>query len=139
MLAILFAGFIIPVSAQSMQFTITVNNKSLVTSAADNNTNNVFETDSKMVGDDVLTISVSNEEIAKDWKRSFAIYDSSDEAITSLTEMKNGSYSIKISGLKKMLSPDKDYFIYTTALPEDPQKAMLVKVARILVCTIKIR
>lgn len=127
------------ISAQSMQFTLTAGKKSLIISAGDNNTNKALEIESKAISNDLLTISVSNEEIAKDWKRSFIVYDSSDKAITAFAEMKSGSYCIKISGLKTILNPDEEYFIYTTALPEDPQKAMLVRVARILVCTIKIR
>ena len=122
-----------------MQFTVAAGDKSLVVAAEEDNADKLFEIDSKTIGVDLLTISVEDEEIEKDWKRSFIVYDSSDKAITEFPEMHNGTYSIKISGLNILLSPDEKYFIYTTALPEDPQKAMLVKVARILVCVIKIR
>ena len=138
-LPVLFAAFFFEASAQNMQFTVAAGDKSLVAAAEEDNANKLFEIDSKTIGVDLLTISVEDEEIEKDWKRSFIVYDSSDKAITEFPEMHNGTYSIKVSGLKEMLSPDEKYFIYTTAMPEDPQKAMLVKVARILVCVIKIR
>ena len=53
--------------------------------------------------------------------------------------MEDGSYCIKQSELKILLQPNEEYSIYTTALPKDPQKAMLVRVARTLVCKIKIQ
>ena len=85
-----------------------------------------------------LTIKVEKDEIEKDWKRSFSIYDSTENAIKDFVLMKDGSYCIKLSEIKTLLKPNQEYFIYTIAIPKDPKKAMLVKVARTIVCKIKI-
>jgi len=132
-----FAAFFIQASAQ--EFSVSAGKKSLVVFADDDNTNKALEIKSETIGDSLLTIFVNNDEIGEDWKRNFSICDSSGNILQDFLQAQDGSYYIKMSGLKTVWNPDSKYFIYTIALPKDPQKAMLVKVARILVCKIKIR
>ncbi|MEO8712711.1 MAG: hypothetical protein ABI405_11335 [Parafilimonas sp.] len=135
LLVIPFASLI----AQDMEITVCANNNSLTVSPDDDNSDKLFVINTSSSADNnFLTIKVADEEIDKDWKRNFFIYDSADNAIKDFVFMKDESYCIKISDLYKLIQPQKDYFIYTTALPKDPHKAMLVKVARQLVCKIKI-
>ena len=138
---ILMALMAIPVAVfpQDMRFTVSANNKTLTVSPDDENTDTVFEIEKTQYGNSsLLTIRVANEEIDKDWKRSFSIYDKDDNAIKDFTLMKDGSYCIKMNELVTQLHQQQEYFIYTTALPKDPKKAMLVKIARRPVCRIRI-
>jgi len=129
---------VIPVLSQDIQFTVTANNKSITVSPDNEIEDKLLLIDQSKSGNDFLTIHVTNEETGKDWKRSFLIYDSADNVIKDIVSMKNGSYCIKLNELKILLHTQQDYFIYTTAIPKDPKKAMLVKVARIFVCRIRI-
>ena len=70
----------------------------------------------------------------QDWKRRFIINDENGSDMTELTEKGKGIYCKKLSDAAATLEKGKTYFIYTAALPRDPQKAMLVKVPRVLVC-----
>ena len=81
-------------------------------------------------------ITVANE--WKDWKRSFFIDDDGGADLFTAVAMQQDEYCIKISELEKKLKVYKTYFLYTVALPKDPKKAKLVRVARRLVCTIKL-
>lgn len=86
-----------------------------------------------------LSVCIDNKKGDKDWKRNFAIYDSTGNSVKDFTPMKSGSFCIKISDLKPLLQPIQTYYIYTTAVPVDPQKAMLVKMGRQIICALKIR
>ena len=125
--------------SQDLQFTVSANNKTFTMSPDNDNANNLLLISSiEPDGNNFLTIHVVNEEIDKDWKRSFSVYDSTGNAIKDLTLMKDGSYCIKLNELKILLHPQQDYAVYTTAIPKDPKKAMLVKVARTFICKIRI-
>jgi hypothetical protein len=123
---------------QEMQFTISANNKS-ITITPDNNIDTVFKLNkNEFIKNGLLTVHVSNDEIEKDWKRSFVIYDSSDNVVLTFTQIKDKNFCITSNDLVKKLTPEQEYYIYTTAIPEDPKKAMSVRVARMLVCKFKI-
>jgi hypothetical protein len=137
-LAVLMILPVVHAFSQEMQINVSANNKSISVSPDDKNTDKLFVIENAPAGNDFLTIRITNDETEKDWKRSFSIYDSTGNAIKDFVFMKDGSYCTRISELKKALQPQQDYFIYTMAIPKDPNKAMLVKVARKLVCKIKI-
>ena len=140
MLIALIAISFTTVFSQEMQITISANNDSITVSPDNNNKNKLLTiSNSPSAGNNFLIINVVNEETDKDWKRNFFIYDSADNAVKNFVLMNDGSYCIKLSTLFTILQPQHDYFIYTTAIPKDPNKAMLVKVARRLICKIKIR
>jgi hypothetical protein len=87
---------------------------------------------------DMLNIRIKNDSPGKGWKRSFFVYDKSGEAVKDFKQLNQQLFSIRFGELKKILTPQTEYFIYTTAIPSDPQQAMLVKPGRKLVCAIKI-
>lgn len=123
--------------SQEVKLTISANNTSLNISLDSNNENKLFVINvASISNNDFLTINVDAS--GKEWKRSFFIYDSLNTAIKDFVLMKDESYCIKLYDLKKQLIPNKEYFIYMAAFPKDPQKAMMVKVAKQLVCKIKI-
>jgi hypothetical protein len=123
---------------QEMQFTISANNKSIAISP-DDNIDTVFTLNkNEFIKNGFLTVHVSNDEIEKDWKRSFVIYDNSDNVVLTFIQMKDKNFCITLNDLEKKLAPGQEYYVYTTAIPEDPKKAMSVRVARIPVCKLKI-
>jgi protease II len=125
--------------SQETKITITDNKEILHISLDSNNENNLFLIHAaQFSNNDFLIIKVDSDSAYKDWKRSFFIYDSANTAIKDFVLMKDETYCLKLNELKKLLVIEEPYFIYTTAIPKDPQKAMLVKVAKQLVCKIKI-
>lgn len=127
--------------SQNLQFTVSAFDKTITVSPDEENTDNVFtfKVDQLNQPNSLITIHILHEETDKDWKRNFSIYDSTDNAIQDFVFMKDGSYCIKLQNIASKLKVNNNYFIYTIALPKDPQKAMLVKIGRRLVCEIKIR
>jgi hypothetical protein len=123
---------------QEMQFTVSANNKSITILPDDNNETVFTLNKNEFIKNGLLTVHVNNDEIEKDWKRSFVIYDSSDNVVLKFTQMKDENFCIRSNDLAKKLVPQQEYYIYTTAIPEDPKKAMSVRVARMLVCKLKI-
>ncbi len=125
-----------PVFAQDMQFKVSAGDESITVSPEDDNEDKLLVV--APTNENALIISILNDDLDKDWKRSFSIYDSADNVIGDFTFMKNGSYCIKYSELRPKLNTTWEYYVCTTAIPKDPAKAMLVKIGRILVCKIKI-
>ena len=119
---------------------MTGRNEKLSASLNENNINKKFiikeSTDST---NQLLTATISDEVIGEDWKRTFAIHNSNDSEIASLKYMGNYIYCISLKNLLEKLKTGSAYYLYTIALPTDPKKAMLVKVARNLVCKIIIK
>ncbi len=136
LLVTLMAFSFAPVFAQDMQFKVSAGDESITVSPDLDNEDKILVV--APANKNAVIINILNDEIDKDWKRSFSIYDSADNVIGEFTFMKNGSYCIKYSELKPKLITTQEYYIYTTAIPKDPAKAMLVKIGRILVCKIKI-
>ncbi len=136
------AMFALPFSAvfsQEMQVTISAGNNSIIVFPDNEDSTKLLVIDAlQSSANKAFTIHVTNDNRDKDWKRSFAIYDSADNVLHDFVLMKDGNYCIKLSQLAT-LHTEEEYFIYTVAIPKDPQKAMLVKVARTLVCKFKIR
>ncbi|MEP6684831.1 MAG: hypothetical protein ABJA35_16280 [Parafilimonas sp.] len=125
--------------SQETKITVTSNKEILHITLDSENAKNLFLIhDAKFSNNDFLTITVDSDSAYKDWKRSFFIYDSANTAIKDFVLMGDETYCLKLNDLKKLLAMEKIYFIYTTVIPKDPKKTMLVKVAKQLVCKIKI-
>src|SRR2546423_938459 len=104
--------------SQEVKLTISANNISLNISLDSNDANKLFIINAaSFSNNDFLTIKV-DASAGKEWKRSFFIYDSLNTAIKDFVLMKNESYCIKLNDLKKQLIPNKEYFIYMTAIPK---------------------
>jgi lipopolysaccharide export LptBFGC system permease protein LptF len=125
--------------SQDVQLTVSAKNKSITTSLENKNDDKLLLIDaSQLSKNDFLTITIKNKEADKEWKRDFAIYDSADNALKDFVFMQDGSYCTKLTELVTLMKVQHNYFIYTVEVPKDPQKAMLVKPARKLVCKIRI-
>jgi hypothetical protein len=140
---ILIALMILPsafASTQELSIIVTAGNEHIKISLDDDNSNKILNLRASVTPakQEYLTVSVSNEEIEKDWERNFIVYDEEDNEISRLVAMKENTYCVTLSKLLPLLKPGAAYSLYTTALPKDPQKAMEIKVARQLVCKIKI-
>ena len=125
--------------SQETKITITARDQTLHLYLDSNNANSLFIIhNASFSGNDYLTIKVDGDSTYKNWKRNFSIYDTANAAIKDFVLMKDETYCLKLNDLKKLLALEQSYFIYTTAIPKDPQQAMLVRVAKQLVCKIKI-
>jgi len=126
------------VFTQEMSITIAARNESITVSPDDENEDKILSlrTSIPAAKEDYLTVKVANDEIEKDWTRNFIIYDEEDNEISKLAERKENTYCVALEKLLPLLKPRKEYALYTSALPKDPQKAMEVKISRQLVCKI---
>ncbi len=128
--------------AQDIQFTVSVQKQTITVLVDDDNSDKILEINLQQPfekGDELIVKNNMWKE-ERDWKRNFIIFDEEDNEAAKITETKTaGLYCISPNDLKKNLEPGKKYFLYTTALPKDPQKAMEVKVRRQLVCVIEVR
>lgn len=127
-------------SSQDAEVTVSAKNKSITASPGNKNDDKLLLIDTpRLSKNDFLTIIINDKSADKDWKHDFAVYDSADNAVKDFIFMKNGSYCVKLTELVLLMQAQRDYFIYTIALPKDPKKAMLVKPVKKLVCKIRIR
>ncbi len=74
----------------------------------------------------------------QDMNRKFILYDGNDTEIFTLSETKPGTFALPGDEIKS-LHAGTDYYLYTMAIPKDPNIASTVRVRRILVCVIKIK
>jgi hypothetical protein len=73
----------------------------------------------------------------KDWKRIFTLIDSmGNEALVFEKNGPSGTFLWKVNGLPALLKKSGRLMLHTTALPTDPNKVALVRVARYHVCTL---
>jgi hypothetical protein len=74
------------------------------------------------------------------WKRSIMIYNEKDLLIAQKDfDGDTGTWSIDVTTFKKYCRQQKKIFVYTTAIPKDPQMAAMVRVRRILLCTLHLK
>jgi len=91
----------------------------------------------KSIATGKLSISNLDWSKEKEWKRTFSIYSDEDEAIIDITPCKaSGKYEVSLKRLVSKIVKGKKYSLYTIAIPKDPKKAALVRVRRVLVCSI---
>lgn len=139
-LSILMLLFAAICNAQDMRIILSAKGEKLSVSLDDDNSKRTFIIkQTNITNNNYFTAAVSNEETGTDWKRSFIIHNAEDSEIAALKYMHNNSYCISLKELGAKLQPGNQYYLYTIALPQDPKKAMLVKVARRLVCKIIIK
>jgi hypothetical protein len=125
--------------SQDMRINLSAKNERLSVSLDENNINRTFFVKKTSPENELLMVTVSNEVINEDWKRTFTIHNSNDSAIAVLQYMGGDNYCISLKDLREKLQAGNQYYLYTIALPTDPKKRMLVKVARNLVCKIIVK
>ena len=134
MMAVAVFGF-----SQETTITVSAETKSVNASPGDDNNDKVLVLQrSKASAATHFVAKVNNEEITGGWKRTFVVYDSEDNEMMSLDSMKENCYGVSLEALLQVLQQAKQYALYTMILPEDPQKAMEVRIARQLVCKIEV-
>lgn len=127
--------------AQDVQYTVTVQKQTIAVNVEDDVTDKILHIDltQPLSKGEELIVTNNLWKDETDWKRSFIIFDKTDNQVASLTETpKDGIYCLPSKEIKKNLQSGKKYTLYTIATPKDPQQAMLVKVRRQLICTIEI-
>ena len=134
LIAVAACGF-----SQKITITVSAQGKSFSASPDDDNNDKVLVLQrSKASAATHLVAKVNNEEITAGWERTFVVYDSEDNEMMSLDSMKENCYGVSLQALLQVLQQAKQYALYTIILPEDPQKAMEVRIARQLVCKIEV-
>jgi hypothetical protein len=74
------------------------------------------------------------------WKRSLMIYDQNDRLLAEQQyDADTGVWNIAIADFKKYIAGQKKISVYTTAIPKDPNMAAMVRVRRILLCTVNVK
>ena len=125
--------------SQEIRVTVSAQNKSITTVVDEDNTGKVLNLQTSTEPSEAYLIAkLNHDELNKGWTRNFIIYDNEDNEISRLAQMKDNTYSVALKNLKPLLKPGQEYSLYTIVLPEDPQKAMEVKVARQLICKIQV-
>lgn len=126
--------------AQQMTIDVSVLNKNISVSLDEDNLNKILYISSERTKAKhcYLVAKVFNEEKDTSWRRFFMLYDIANTEIAKLKPADNNEYSVELTNLLPLMKKDDTYYLYTIAYPIDPQKAMLVKVPRMLVCVIKL-
>ena len=133
-IAVAVCGF-----SQKITITVSAQGKSVSASPDDENNDKVLVLQRSAASAAAhLVAKVNNEEITRGWKRTFVLYDNEDKEIITLDSMKENCYGVSLQALLPVLQQAKQYALYTILLPEDPQKAMEVRIARQLVCKIQV-
>jgi hypothetical protein len=125
--------------SQDMRINLSSKNERLSVRLNENNINKTFEVKKENTPNELLKAVISNEVINEDWQRKFTIHNTSDSEIAELEYTGDNTYSIRLEDLRGKLQNGNVYYLYTIAVPSDPKKRMLVKVARNLVCKIIIK
>lgn len=74
---------------------------------------------------------------SKKMVRSYLIYDAQDNVILKLgASKKRYAQQVLLKDLLSKLEPGKKFFLYSSAIPSDPQLAAAVRVKRVLLCIV---
>ena len=127
----------ISVHGQSDSWKIYHNKKLLLTTSEESESKNVVTikfADLQKAGQ--LSIMFVDRILNKDWRRNIAILDEKDSTLYE----QMGVHGVRIanSRLKKMSAGKTRIKIYTWSLPKDPNKAALVRIRRVHLCTLEL-
>jgi len=125
--------------SQETRISVSAQNKNITASPGEDNSGKLLALQKAITPSEAyLVAKVDDEEKDTGWNRNFVVYDNEDSEVTRLIVMKENTYGILLKNLLPELQSGKEYSLYTTVLPEDPQKLMEVRVARQLVCKIQV-
>ena len=118
----------------------------LQTTDEDTEKNVLVLTSSKIGTKNSLTLSYKIPADEKDWVRTVMFDDMNGSTIAenpSITIAKKGtstvSYFITNKQLKQILKKYKKLTVYFTSIPSDPEKAAMVRVRKVHICTISLQ
>ena len=142
---ILFVSMATQMNAQ-LSWTIRLGSKTLLRMADEDESKNVLRLNNSQIGKNNLTLTYRITHDEKDWKRTLMIYDTAGISGTEnpmASKIKKGTvtvtYTVSNKILKELLAKYKKIKIYFTSLPSDPEKAALVRVRKVHICTVSIR
>jgi hypothetical protein len=127
--------------AQKNSIIVTAQNQTLKVNLQDENPEKVIAIKSTLKSATTGKLTITNTDWIKDkdWKRSFEIYDNADQSIAKVAPTKtSGKYEVLLKTLTSKMKKGETYSLYTIAIPRDPKKAAVVRVRRVLVCSILI-
>ncbi len=123
---------------------IKLGSKTILQTKGDDETKNVLRLKNIQVGTKnnlCLSYRVTADE--KDWVRTVMIYDTAGVNIADNpvgSKIQKGTlqvnYIIRNKTLKALLARHKKIKIYFTSIPSDPEKAAIVRVRRVHICTV---
>lgn len=116
---------------------LKVQNQTLATTVEEDNAEKFITINSKAGG--MFIIYNSNKNEIKDWTRSFTIVDQSDNELMKLPKATKTKYKTPVSNVLSKLQKNRNYSLYTVALPTDPAKASVIRVRRVLVCKLRVK
>jgi hypothetical protein len=125
--------------AQKNSIIVTAQNQTLKVNLQDENPEKVIAIKSTLKSATTGKLTITNTDWIKDkdWKRSFEIYDNADQSIAKVAPTKtSGKYEVLLKTLTSKMKKGETYSLYTIAIPRDPKKAAVVRVRRVLVCSI---
>ncbi|HEX8332787.1 MAG TPA: hypothetical protein VF622_09190 [Segetibacter sp.] len=127
--------------AQKGGLQVSAQGKTIYVNLKEEDTGKLLSVNSKLKSAATGKLSIVNTEWSKekDWKRTFEIYDDTDQSILKVLPNKtSGKYEVSLKSIVSKLKKGETYSIYTMAIPKDPKKAAVVRVRRVFVCRISI-
>jgi hypothetical protein len=114
---------------------VTLNNKALLVTSVENPEKNKFTISrAELLKKGPLVISYTEKKPEKGWKREISVVDPGEN---DLVKRGNSKVTITTGELKKILDKGvKTIHVYSWTLPTDPNKAAVVRVRRVHLCTI---
>jgi tRNA U34 2-thiouridine synthase MnmA/TrmU len=129
------------VEAQKGGLQVSAQGKTIYVNLKDEDTGKLLSVNSKLKSAATGKLTIVNSEWSKekDWKRTFEIYDDTDQSILKVLPNKtSGKYKVSLKNIVSKLKKGETYSLYTMAIPKDPKKAAVVRVRRVFVCRISI-
>ena len=129
-------------NAQKKSIQVSIPGKAIQVNLDEENPANVLSINSSSASIKTGKLKVVNHswKTEKEWKRSFSIYNSTDAVVATITPCKiSGNYEILLNKILPKMVKGETYTLYTMAIPRDPKKAAVVRVRRVLVCTINVQ
>jgi hypothetical protein len=130
------------INAQKRIVQVSVQGKTIEVNLDDENPTNTLAINTALPSTRTGKLKIVNKnwQTEKEWKRTFSIYSNTDVVIATVKPCKSGSiYELSLKTFVSKIVKGETYSLYTIAIPKDPKKAALVRVRRVLVCTITIK
>ena len=133
---ILLGALIVSTAAMSPDsWKVTLNNKALLLTSAENpEKNKIIIASKELLKKGPLVISYIDKRLQKGWKREISVVDSGEN---DLVKRGNSKVTITTGEVRKILDKGiNTIHVYSWSLPTDPNKAAVIRVRRVHLCTI---
>jgi hypothetical protein len=132
MVSLVAASFTIPREAN---WKVLFDERILLSTSIENKDKNQVTIELAEVKKGGISVSYEGEDLEKGWKREIAVTDDSENELE-----KRGNHKLFISSgqLKSITAKGiRRIHIYTWALPTDPDKAAVMRIRRVHLCTVR--